>query len=277
MNNKHFKKLENALVVGAGGVGSEVIKLLVGMNLKTTVIDYDTIEITNLNRQFYFVESDRSKFKSELIGAKTNCFYKICNVKDLSPSYLDTFDIVFSCLDSVSSRMELNYLFFRSKCELLIDCGVEGSKFHIKKVSKSSSCLYCIKDIYNMDKMPFICSLSNIDVIATDINRDKVLRSLIFKMKGENESISYEKIVESFNEKANKALQTTVFEVKGIFEDIIPSVCFTNSICASNAVIIAFSNKNADFYYFDGEIDMEVSEIIIEKDESCFVCKKTLK
>jgi molybdopterin/thiamine biosynthesis adenylyltransferase len=43
------------LVVGAGGIGCELIKNLAKSGYKSmTLLDFDSIEITNLNRQFYF-------------------------------------------------------------------------------------------------------------------------------------------------------------------------------------------------------------------------------
>ena len=45
----------NILIVGAGGIGCELVKVLsMSGFLKMQIIDLDTIDVSNLNRQFLF-------------------------------------------------------------------------------------------------------------------------------------------------------------------------------------------------------------------------------
>lgn len=273
----------NVLVVGCGGLGSETVKLLKMMRCGVTVLDYDIIEASNLNRQFYFQEEDSGRFKAEVIAEKTNSKYIAGKVEDTDPSFLGSFDIVFSCLDSISSRMQLNYLFFHSKCRMMVDCGVEGLKAHAKRVSRATSCLYCIKDLYSVEKAPLICSLKSPHQRVTAENRDQILNSIVFQKKervcGETAyshavyDETYEEIVAEFNSHAPDNLKASVAEVKGIFENIIPNVCTINSICASIAVMLAFRDTGHDFVYFDGSSGISADTMHIDKDPSCFVCR----
>lgn len=65
------------LVVGAGGIGCELVKVLSMTGFKSVkVIDLDTIDVSNLNRQFLF--------RREHVGhAKSTCLRKA--IKDQNP------------------------------------------------------------------------------------------------------------------------------------------------------------------------------------------------
>lgn len=281
------------LVVGAGGTGSEIIKILYNLGYSITIIDYDSIETSNLSRQFYFIEKENYCFKSQIIAQKIGCDYKISKIEAIETSYLNNFDVIFSCLDNIPARMELNYKYRNSSCPLMLDCGVEHTEFHIKRVSKNDACLYCIRNLYKTANTPYICSLKNIPYRITDENRDKVLNSLIVKYKeSDNEDshtniegidnkekidwrfdTKYNKIVDAFNCMASDKMKTSVFEVKGLYEKILANVCTINSICASYTVNMAFDQTSYDFIYYNGANENSVHKIQLDRDEKCFICK----
>ncbi len=80
MNYKLRAMKKNILVVGCGGIGSELLKLLVLDEFKRImIIDNDTIDITNLNRQFFYTREDVGKSKCLVAANKLKEILKIDN------------------------------------------------------------------------------------------------------------------------------------------------------------------------------------------------------
>lgn len=104
------------LVVGAGGLGCEVLKDLAMSGITDVhVIDLDTIDVTNLNRQFLFRQKDVGSSKAVVAANFINERCPWMNVvphhgmiQDKDPSFYSSFNVIISGLDNVEARRWLN-------------------------------------------------------------------------------------------------------------------------------------------------------------------------
>ena len=113
------KKLKKAsvLIIGIGGLGSSVIQYLNAAGVgKIGIVDYDKVELSNLNRQLIYKDSDIGKSKvdvtknyiSELNSStKIEIFEMRIDEKNL-PNIIGDYDILADCTDNLETRLSIN-------------------------------------------------------------------------------------------------------------------------------------------------------------------------
>lgn len=96
---------KNIIVFGAGGTGTWITYLLKNSGFKNiTVVDFDQIEISNLNRQIIYTKSDIGKDKVDVLNEYFDNELKVLKIKIKNYEQLEkiysNYDYVFKCLDS---------------------------------------------------------------------------------------------------------------------------------------------------------------------------------
>eukprot|EP00948_MAST-09A_sp_MAST-9A-sp1_P000461 g461.t1 len=155
------------LVVGAGGIGCELLKTLVQTGFHhIEVIDLDTIEVSNLNRQFLFrshhVKQSKAAVACETVASKHFGYHPTKEDNFIAPpkaiiphhgnvktgqfnsDFFQTFDFVINALDNASARSHVNRVCL-SQGIPLIDAGTTG---HLGQASvylgKETQCWDCL-------------------------------------------------------------------------------------------------------------------------------------
>ncbi|KAF8650727.1 hypothetical protein AX16_005100 [Volvariella volvacea WC 439] len=142
------------LLVGAGGIGCELLKniVLTGFG-HITLLDLDTIDLSNLNRQFLFRKKDVKQSKA-LVAARTaadfNPNVRITpihgNIKE--PQYdiawFKQFDIVLNALDNLGARRHVNKMCMAAQIPL-VESGTAGYLGQVQPLVKDrTECFDCV-------------------------------------------------------------------------------------------------------------------------------------
>jgi len=150
------KKIFNSkiLVVGAGGLGSPVIDLLVRAGVGFLgVIEHDKVDYSNLHRQTLYDFNDVGKYKLEVIKKKIKLinnkiklktFKEKANDKNLD-KILPKFDIIVDGTDNFPTKFLLNKYSLKYKKKLIIGAisKFDGHIFCFDFSKKGIACLNC--------------------------------------------------------------------------------------------------------------------------------------
>lgn len=145
---------KSVLVVGAGGLGSHSVSLLVRLGFgRIVVVDSDVVEISNLPRVEFFDSDDVGKSKAAVLAKKASkiggpsvvvgrdLYVDEASIKEL----LDGIDIVVDATDNIETRLVLNRECVKRKV-LFVYAGLEESSGMVLGVIPGvSACLECLR------------------------------------------------------------------------------------------------------------------------------------
>ena len=135
-----MERLKNAKVIvfGVGGVGGFVIEALARSGIgNLTIVDKDTVSITNINRQIIALNSTIDRYKCEVMEERIKDINPSCNVDKRVCFYLpqnkdefdfSLYDYVVDCVDTVTARITIIEEAKRNNVKVISAMGA-GNKF----------------------------------------------------------------------------------------------------------------------------------------------------
>lgn len=292
------------LVIGAGGLGCEILKNLALTGFKDIhVIDMDTIDLSNLNRQFLFRSQDIGKSKAE-IAAKfvmeriddpdlkiTPYFGKI---QDKPAEYYRQFQIVISGLDSIEARRWINATLISLVDDEtlipLIDGGTEGFRGQSRVIIPTiTSCFECSLDLLSPKVTYPVCTIANTPRLpehciewASQLQWTKTFPNKKF------DADDPEQVEWMYQTALNRAKEFDICGVTklltlGVVKNIIPAIASTNAIIAASCCNEAFKFVTStnpilnNYMMYSGDDSIFTYTYSYTKKPNCPVCGNLAK
>lgn len=146
----------SALVLGAGGLGSPVALYLASAGLGgITLVDYDRVEVSNLQRQIIHLDNSVGMLKVESAKTRLNELNPHCDISIVRHQlegeellkYAENANVIIDCTDNYPSRFELNDASIKTGTPLVSGAATrwEGYVSTFKPRDPSSPCYACMQ------------------------------------------------------------------------------------------------------------------------------------
>ncbi|KAE8738346.1 hypothetical protein FOCC_FOCC016178 [Frankliniella occidentalis] len=299
------------LVIGAGGLGCELLKDLALMGFREIhVIDMDTIDLSNLNRQFLFRRTDIGQSKAEVAARFINTRVPGCNVtphfkkiQDYDESFYRQFHIVVCGLDSIVARRWINSLLVsmlvydsdgvldQSSLIPMVDGGTEGFKGNARVVLPGiTACIECTLDLYPPQVTYPLCTIANTPRLPEHcIEYVKIIQwpkenPWDVSIDGDD-PVHINWIFEKALERASQfGIQGITYRlVQGVVKNIIPAVASTNAVIAAACTTEVFKIATSCCVPLNNYMVLNVVDGIYtytyeaERKEDCLICSQKPK
>jgi len=141
-----FLPRKTICIVGLGGLGTHVAKIMANSRVNIILIDSDFVAIDNLHRQVLYDENDIGKYKAVTARKKLKQLYPQAKIRSFVARinekniYLLDSDLVFDCSDNLDTKYLINRYCTKNKLPWVY-CTVAGSKGFVRAMS--GACLKC--------------------------------------------------------------------------------------------------------------------------------------
>lgn len=151
-----MEKLHKAsvLIVGVGGVGGFVCEALARCGVGSmTIVDHDTVDITNINRQIIALSSTVGMKKVDVMKKRIEDINPLCEVRaeaefytaEMSESIFDReYDYIVDAIDTVTAKLHLIKTAKEKNIPIISALGTGNKsdplRFEITDISKTSVC-----------------------------------------------------------------------------------------------------------------------------------------
>ena len=299
-----FKENFQILVVGAGGLGCEILKNLALCQVNHIfVVDLDTIELSNLNRQFLFRKKDIGKYKAEVACEFIKNKYPHIDIKwskhkiqEFSDDFFRQFNLIIGGLDNIEARRWINekvhdLVQFDSDGNIMletvipfIDGGTEGFRGQSRLIFPyRTACFECTMSLFSDRKTYALCTIAEtpripehcIEYVYT-LEWRRYHENPVDKDSIEDVQWIYEKALE----RANKFnIEGVTYNLTlGVIKNIIPAIASTNAVIAASTcmeaikLITGCSKPLNNYFMYMGHEGLSASTTEIERDPQCNVC-----
>ncbi|XP_031098976.1 NEDD8-activating enzyme E1 catalytic subunit [Ipomoea triloba] len=300
-----MKEVARLLVVGAGGLGCELLKDLALSGFQNLeVIDMDRIEVTNLNRQFLFRLEDVGKPKAEVAAKRVmervsgvNIIPHFCRIEDKPLSFYSDFHIIVLGLDSVEARSYINavacgFLEYDSDdnpieetIKPMVDGGTEGFKGHARIIKPGvTPCFECTIWLFPPQVKFPLCTLAETPRTAAHCIEYAHLIKWDEAHSGKSFDADNPEHMQWVYSEAIKRAElfgipgVTYSLTQGVVKNIIPAIASTNAIisaaCALETLklVSGCSKTLSNYLTYNGVEGLHTKVTEFEKDTECLVC-----
>jgi molybdopterin-synthase adenylyltransferase len=161
-------------IVGLGALGTNTSELLTRSGVgNLTLIDFDTIEHSNLQRQTLFKEEDIKKSKIEIAKRELNKINSLIKIEtkqvilnENSIKELNQFDLILDCTDNLETRFLINAFCKTNKIPWIYSACVKTHGY-VMPIFPQGPCLKCFLKQTDLDSA---CTSGVINTIATSIS-----------------------------------------------------------------------------------------------------------